>query len=165
MAGDAENLQFKDGSFDVVFSNGVLHHTPDIEKSFREAQRVLRRGGEFWVILYHKNSVFYWISLLLFDHILKLGFLKRSFRERLSMIEYTTSKELPLVNVYSRRQLRKLLVATGFEVEAIWVRRLIEEELPPLPLLGRLWKFIPQNWLDRLGNVFGWYVIAQAKKR
>jgi len=42
---DAEKLPFPDESFDVVYSNGVLHHTPDIEKAFSEAFRVLRKGG------------------------------------------------------------------------------------------------------------------------
>lgn len=164
MEGDAENLEFEDESFDVVFSNGVLHHTPYIEKSFREAYRVLKQGGEFWVIIYHKNSIFYWITLLLVDHLLKLGFLKRSFNERLSMIEYTTSKELPLVNVYSRRNLKKLLEKSEFTIKSIWVRKLVNEDLPALPLVGRLWRFIPQRWLDFVGKFFGWYVIARAKK-
>jgi len=162
--GDAEYLAFEDAQFDVVFSNGVLHHTPDIEESIREAYRVLKGRGAFWVILYHKNSVFYWISLFFYDHILKLGFLKRSFRERLSMIEYTTSTELPLVNVYSRGELIKLLKTAGFDVEAIWVRRLIKEDLPPFPLIGRLWRFIPQRWFDVAGKCCGWYVIAKAVK-
>ena len=31
--GNAEGLDFADASFDVVYSFGVLHHTPDIEKA------------------------------------------------------------------------------------------------------------------------------------
>jgi 2-polyprenyl-3-methyl-5-hydroxy-6-metoxy-1,4-benzoquinol methylase len=34
MEGDVENLPFEDERFEVIFSNGVLHHTPDIGKSF-----------------------------------------------------------------------------------------------------------------------------------
>ena len=42
---DAENLPFPDASFDIVYSWGVLHHTPDTQKAFAEAARVLRPGG------------------------------------------------------------------------------------------------------------------------
>jgi len=163
--GDAENLPFADGSFEVAFSNGVLHHTPDMERSFRETRRVLKPGGEFWVILYHKTSVFYWISLFLVEHILRRGFLKRSFKNRLSMIEYTTSNELPLVNVYSRRELKNILQNSGFIVESLWVRKLVKEDLPSIPILQNLWQHIPQVWLDAVGKRFGWYIIAKAIKR
>src|SRR6476660_5847037 len=38
---DAENLDFPDKSFDVVYSHGVLHHTPDIIRAVQEVHRVL----------------------------------------------------------------------------------------------------------------------------
>lgn len=43
--GDAENLQFSDGSFDLVYSWGVLHHSPDTSKAIGEVWRVLKQGG------------------------------------------------------------------------------------------------------------------------
>jgi SAM-dependent methyltransferase len=42
---DALHLSFEDESFDVVLSNDVYEHVPDIEQALREAQRVLRPGG------------------------------------------------------------------------------------------------------------------------
>lgn len=162
--GDAEQLPFADASFDVAFSNGVLHHTPDIARSFREAHRVLARGGEFYVLLYHKHSIFHWVSLGLVEHVLKLGFRRSSFRDRLARIEYTTSDALPIVNVYSRREVAALLRDAGFEVRQVWVRKLLAADLPALPLLGRLWRHVPQRALDVVGRRFGWYVIAHARK-
>jgi len=164
LEGDAEVLNFDNQIFDIVYSNGVLHHTPNISKSFNEAFRVLKNGGFFWVIVYHKNSIFYRISLFLTDHLLKLGFLKRSFKERVSMMEYTTSNKLPLVNAYSRKEVRNLLENAGFMVKSLQVRKLVSDDLPIIPLLSRLWKYIPQSWLDYVGRRFGWYVIAKAEK-
>ena len=43
--GDAEGLPFAAGAFDVVYSFGVLHHTPDTAGAVREIHRVLRPGG------------------------------------------------------------------------------------------------------------------------
>jgi arsenite methyltransferase len=43
----AEALPFKDASFDLVISNGVLNLVPDKESAFREIARVLRPEGDF----------------------------------------------------------------------------------------------------------------------
>jgi SAM-dependent methyltransferase len=148
----------------VVFSNGVLHHTPDITSAFREAQRVLKPGGEFWVLLYHRDSIFHWLTLGLFDHVLRAGFRQRAFRERLAMIENPgVTDALPLVHVYSRGQVRRLL--HEFVDVRTSVRKLTPEDLPRLPKLGqRLWERVPQAALDRVGRLVGWYIVARAVK-
>jgi ubiquinone/menaquinone biosynthesis C-methylase UbiE len=57
---DAEELPFPDGSFDIVYSWGVLHHTPNPAQALAEAQRVLAPGGELRIMLYHRRS---WVAL------------------------------------------------------------------------------------------------------
>lgn len=54
---DAEALPFPDESFDVVYSWGVLHHSPDTPRALDEVWRVLRRGGRARVMIYHKRSL------------------------------------------------------------------------------------------------------------
>jgi ubiquinone/menaquinone biosynthesis C-methylase UbiE len=160
--GDAEKLQFSDESFDVVFSNGVLHHIPDIGQSFDEIYRVLKPQGEFWVTLYHKNSVFYRLSVCLWNHILKGGFRKLSLQERRSLIEYTVSDAKPIVNVYSKNEVRNLFTAARFTIEFIGCRKLVHEDFPGK--ICRLIRPIPQALLDRLGYILGWYVVVRATK-
>jgi len=65
MQSDAENLPFADNTFDIVYSNGVLHHTPDTERSIAEVYRVLKPGGQAVIMLYCKDSWHYWINMFL----------------------------------------------------------------------------------------------------
>ncbi len=44
---DAADIPFPEGYFDIVYSNGVLHHTPDTVRCISEAYRVLKPGGAF----------------------------------------------------------------------------------------------------------------------
>lgn len=75
---DAESLPFADDSFDVVYSNGVLHHTRDTEAALAEVRRVLKPGGLAVVMLYCKSSWHYWFNLLLCEGVLR----GRAFRDR-----------------------------------------------------------------------------------
>lgn len=50
--GDLLEPPFRGGSFDHVWSFGVLHHTPDPRRAFSECARVLRPGGRLFVWLY-----------------------------------------------------------------------------------------------------------------
>ncbi len=54
--GDAEALVFGDETFDVVYSWGVLHHSPNTQKAIEEVHRVLRSGGIAKIMMYHKWS-------------------------------------------------------------------------------------------------------------
>jgi SAM-dependent methyltransferase len=42
---DAAELPFEDASFDLVLGHAVLHHLPELRRSFEEFMRVLRPGG------------------------------------------------------------------------------------------------------------------------
>jgi len=69
---DAELLPFEDGSFDVVFSWGVIHHTTDMDRALRELVRVLRPGGKLVLMLYNRRSLFFLVYRA-FDRFLPLA--------------------------------------------------------------------------------------------
>jgi arsenite methyltransferase len=49
VGGEAEQLPFADGSFDVVISNGVIDLIPDKDAVFAELHRVLAPGGRIQI--------------------------------------------------------------------------------------------------------------------
>ncbi len=73
---DAEHLPFANDGFDVVYSYGVMHHSPDTRRCLREAWRVLKPGGKARIMVYHHPSL---TGLMLW---LRYGMLRRkSIRE------------------------------------------------------------------------------------
>jgi SAM-dependent methyltransferase len=54
---NAEWLPFRDASFDLVYSWGVVHHSPDTRAAVREIHRVLRPGGRARVMIYKRRSL------------------------------------------------------------------------------------------------------------
>lgn len=50
---DLRHPGLQDGAFDVVYSSGVLHHTPDPAASFSRVSRLLRPGGVIVLGLYN----------------------------------------------------------------------------------------------------------------
>jgi ubiquinone/menaquinone biosynthesis C-methylase UbiE len=60
---NAEKIPYEDSSFDIVYSHGVIHHSPRIDLIVGEIHRVLRPGGQAVIMLYHKNSFNYFISI------------------------------------------------------------------------------------------------------
>jgi len=158
MISDGEHLPFCDESFDVVYSNGVLHHTPDTEGAIREVHRVLRPGGTAKVMLYHRNSLNYWLEIVVRRGVLGAEFLRgRSAEEIMSrVIEYSDHEARPLVKVYSRREARALFKM--FKDVKVDVEQLTRAELRFLSPL------VSERMLERLRRRIGWNVIVTAIK-
>ena len=53
---DLLDLPLADAAFDLVFSIGVLHHTPDPRRAFAQIARKVKPGGRLAVWLYRKNT-------------------------------------------------------------------------------------------------------------
>jgi SAM-dependent methyltransferase len=155
---DCERLPFADESFDVVYSNGVLHHTPDTAGAVREIHRVLRPGGLARVMLYHRGAWAYWSQVVLRYGILRAEFLRgNSPAEIMSKyVEFNAGGGRPLVKVYSRRQARQLF--SMFREVTVTVEQLTRGEFP---FIGQL---IPESLFQRLRQSVGWNVIISAHK-
>ncbi len=156
---DAERLPFTDNTFDVAFSYGVLHHSPDTAQCLREVCRVLKPGGQARIMVYHHPSLtglMLWLRYGLFSG----KTLRRSVYDHL---------ESPGTKTYTRDEARALL--TGFE--DIVMRQAFS---PGDLLLNRpsrrfqsrwyrlAWKLYPRALARRWGRRWGLFLLISARK-
>jgi len=182
---DAENLDFPDESFDVVYSHGVLHHTPDIDAAVQEIHRVLKPGGRAIVMLYHRGSYNYRIGirvlrragagLLKTDTGIKLinvltGEPTEALQERAAMMRATNGETSadqllnestdgagnPLARVYSRREARQLFKDfSKVELRAYFLNKRF------IPIVGNL---LPRSIESALASRWGWHLWIYATR-
>jgi ubiquinone/menaquinone biosynthesis C-methylase UbiE len=139
--GNAEQLDFPDESFDAVYSFGVLHHTPDIEKAVAEVRRVLKPGGTAYVMLYHRDSLV-------------------NLAHRLLRLPYESPKDrtdhCPIVRRFSRRGVKRLFR----QFSKVSVRA----EYPFTYGFGPLGSRTPLRLRRVLGRAIGWHLMIRAQR-
>jgi len=108
---DAESLPFADEHFDLVYSHGVLHHTPDTQRAIDEVHRVLKPGGRAMVMLYHKNSYNYRVNIMMLR---RLGVRMLGFSWGPGFVHKLTGEDVERLRELQReyRTNRSLMLAT-----------------------------------------------------
>jgi len=152
--GDMERMPFADASFDVVYSFGVLHHTDHMEKAVAEIRRVLRPGGRAVIGVYHRDSIFFWVGIVAYRGVIRMGILRHGWKRTIAAIEAGAGDEfIPTVRALTRRSLRRLIGVIGpVEQSAHHIsNRML------LRLLGR-------SLSERMLGWLGWYLVVTAHK-
>ena len=140
--GDCEQLPYRDNYFDVVYSWGVIHHTPDTDLAFREVVRVLKSKGVCKIMVYHRKSVY-----ALYHWFKKCFFRCQPWKS----ISYAMDRhmESPGTKAFSVSEIRNKL--SKYPVENI----LIDSSLTyyDLPLKDKGWKC---RYLLRFSKIIAW---------
>ncbi len=142
---DAERLPFGNDVFDLVYSWGVLHHTPDTLGAIEEVRRVLRPGGTALVMLYHRRS------LLAFLVWLRYGLFRgRPLRSVSTLL--ARHMESPGTKAYRAREVRQMFRRfSRARVQPILTP--YDTRRPLYPLLRHV-----------LPNGLGWFLFIEAVK-
>jgi ubiquinone/menaquinone biosynthesis C-methylase UbiE len=161
---DAENLPFEDESFDIVYSYGVLHHTPNTEKAFGEAYRVLKKGGYLKAMVYHVPSITGWVLWLRYCF-----FTGKWFKTpRQAIYEHLES---PGTKAYTIQEMQSLLEKQRFTNINLYTKLVFGDLLQHKPsekyesfLYSLIWKLYPR-WLVRMfGDKYGIFLFIVANK-
>jgi len=161
--GDAESLPFADGTFDIVYSWGVLHHSPDTPKAFREVRRVLKPGAEARIMIYQKWSI---VGLMLWVRYALMG-----LRPWTSMDEiYSRFLESSGTKAYTPDGARKVLLGgfTDVRIDTVLTHGdLLESGAGQrhrgvlLDIARRLW---PRWLIRRVASGAGLFMLITARK-
>src|SRR5256714_4537907 len=176
---DAENLKFPDESFDLVYSHGVLHHTPDTARAVREIHRVLKPGGRAIVMLYQRGSYNYRVGIRVLrragagllrsesgikivhrltgepvdslrEHAASLRSANGNFSAAQLLNQSTDGAGNPLARVYWRGEARKLFKDFHqVELRAYFLNKRF------IPLIGNL---LPRSIESALASRWGWHL-------
>lgn len=184
--GDAESLPFRDGSFDIVYSNGVLHHSQDTDKTLAEVHRVLKPGGRAVLMLYARHSAVYWGNIvprgLLSGEMFRWPEAEWVGRVTEGKPKFGETRN-PFTRIYSAAEVHHALRAfrvtslrkSSFQFDNFAIPRLTQTRTAVLKALGHKphsgaelvygsAEFIPETalelWLGRLMG-FAWNIIAE----
>lgn len=146
-----------DDTFDLVYSFGVLHHTPYPSLALQNIRRVVKVGGELRIMLYHRASY----------KTLQIT------KGRLWNIDRRIANEseaqfgCPVTYTYTRQSAEQLLRNTGFDVIDMHIEHIFPYKIKdyveyryvrtiPATVLQPVWP-----WLE---SKFGWHLLIRARR-
>lgn len=166
VCGNIENIPFKKGTFDMVTSMGVIHHTPNTQGALQQLSAVLKENGTLHLMLYHKNSAWNYIkntlrilcknSKLFSKTILYLTKYWQGETASQSSTETVFRDNIvnPITKSFSLSELKQMSDNTGLKIITSDRR-----EIPELYVLGR--KVYQSRLLRWYEKRFGWFLYAK----
>lgn len=152
---DCESLPYPDNTFDIVYSWGVIHHTPDTKEALREIVRVCRSGGVCRVMIYHRRSLlayFFWIRFALLR-----GMPWRSVAKCL----YHHMESIG-TKAFTRREVRRMLAKLPIVETRIATHLTAYDRLEKYPRIIRLCARVLAFLLG--GDRVGWFLTIEFRK-
>jgi SAM-dependent methyltransferase len=158
---DAETLPFRDSSFNLVYSWGVLHHVPNIVKTIEEIYRVLRPEGELGIMLYNRRSLYFYGMCYLIEGVVHS---ENSFLDEVGLssryYDGVRKEGSPYARVFAESEICKLLRNFGnLKVQVCGTLPWIFRQIFPV-----LWMYLPRSYYDYWSKKMGSFLWITASK-
>ncbi|MFZ3211894.1 MAG: class I SAM-dependent methyltransferase [Terriglobales bacterium] len=162
-SGSAEELTsfVPQQTYDLIYSFGVIHHTPHPERVLAEARQYAAAGSTLKVMVYHRYS---WKVLWIV-----LGYGRGQFWRTAELVARNSEAQsgCPVTYTYSRREARRLVESRGFRVTDLFVDHIFPYRIADYVQYRYVkawpWSCLPQpafRWLERR---FGWHLCLTAE--
>lgn len=164
MQGNAEKLSefLPEKKYDLIFSFGVIHHSPHPDVIVEEAKKYLAPGGQFKVMVYYRYS---WKVFWILARYGKFQFWKLS---DLIARHSEAQTGCPVTYAYSRKSAAKLFENKGFKVKSIDIDHIFPYRIADYVQYRyvKVWYFriLPKSVFRFLEKKFGWHLCLTATK-
>jgi ubiquinone/menaquinone biosynthesis C-methylase UbiE len=145
--------------YDLVYSFGVIHHTPHPDRVIEQVKRFLKPGGTLKIMMYYKYS---WKVLWILFVYGKGAFWKLNDL----IAKYSEAQTgCPVTYAYSRKSIQKLL--KGFEITDVSVDHIFPYKINDYVQYkyNMVWyfKWLPKSVFRWLEQHFGWHLCVTAR--
>lgn len=145
--------------YDLVYSFGVLHHTPHPERAIAQLREYMGKGSELRIMLYYRWS---WKALGIF---LRYGRGKVWRFDDIIAVRSEAQTGCPVTYTYSKKSVARLL--SGFRIADIWIDHIFPYRVPDYVKYNyrRAWHFrlMPRPMFRWLEQHMGWHLCLTAR--
>lgn len=148
-------------AYDLVYSFGVIHHTPHPEKVLRQIRQYVRPGSELRIMLYHRHAT------KVLNILLQEG--RGQFWKLNELIARHSEAQTgcPVTYSYTRREARKLLESEGYHVQDVSVDHIFPYRVPDYVqyryVMAWYYRVLPAPVFRALERTFGWHLCLKAQ--
>ena len=147
--------------FDLVYSFGVVHHTPHPERALAQMRALAAPGGTMKLMVYHRRSwKVFWI--------LALRERGRFWRADELIAKHAEAETgCPVAYAYTRREARQLVERAGFRVRSVAVDHIfpyrVADYVQYRYVREPYFRWLPDRWFRALERRFGWHMLITAE--
>ena len=148
--------------FDLIYSFGVIHHTPNPEKVIRKCYELLKDNGEFKFMVYNKYS---WKVLAMIINNLK------SIKNIDKLISTYSEAQTgcPVTYSYTKNNIRKLLRKYSYQVSEVSINHIFPYRINEYKKYNyfKVWYFkvLPEWLFSKLEKLLGWHLCVTCLKK
>lgn len=147
--------------YDLIYSFGVIHHTPRPERALAEMRKLISPAGTLKVMVYHRHSWKVFWTVVADGH--------GDFRRTDELLANTAQAQdgCPVPSTYTRGEVRELIEDNGFRVDEVSVDHIfpyrVRDYVQYRYVKEPYFRWMPEPVFRAMERQFGWHLLVTAQ--